>query len=71
MWESPTVKLLLHLNASNNSTDNIDMAREHRAEFLIKRNLRDETAEAWLAMAKAQQDAPESTHVESRSGKTT
>jgi hypothetical protein len=68
--KSPELKLFLRLDAGNDSTDNIDIAREGQAEFLIKRNPRAETPAAWLALAKVQQDAPESSYVSPRSGKT-
>ena len=68
--ESPDLKLLLSLDAGNDSTDNMDVAREDHAEFLIKRNLRGEKPAEWLTLAKAQQDAPESSCVSPRPGKT-
>ena len=68
--DSPQVKLLVRLDSGNDSTDNIDVSRAGGAEFLIKRNLRGETPEAWLELAKAQQDASSSTKVEPRKGKT-
>jgi hypothetical protein len=68
--ESPDLKLLLRLDAGNDSTDNMDLAREGQADFLIKRNLRGEKPAEWLAVAKAQQNAPESNWVSPRPGKT-
>ena len=68
--DTPKLKVLLRLDAGNDSADNIDVARAGGAEWLIKRNLRGETPEAWLEFAKAQQDAPGATHVTPREGKT-
>lgn len=49
----PNVRLLLRLDSGNDSTDNIDVAKaQPMTDFLIKRNLRGERPEDWLARAK-------------------
>ncbi len=58
-------RILVRLDSGNDSTDNIDVIREEQADFLIQRNLRQQSPEAWLDRAK--QDGVKSTP---REGKT-
>jgi len=43
---------LVRMDSGNDSLDNIRVCREEKAQFLIKRNLRWETIEEWLGIAK-------------------
>jgi hypothetical protein len=43
---------LVRMDSGNDSLDNIKVCREEKAQFLIKRNLRWETTEEWLEIAK-------------------
>lgn len=45
------VRLLVRLDSGNDSANNIRVCREEGADFIIKRNLRREKPEAWLAVA--------------------
>ena len=45
-------RILVRLDSGNDSTDNIDVIREEQADFLIKRNLRQQSLDAWLERAK-------------------
>lgn len=68
---APQLKLLVRLDSGNDSTDNLDVIREHGGEFLIKRNLRGrETTEGWLAFAQENREAPGSRSFCTRPGKT-
>ena len=58
-------RILVRLDSGNDSTDNIDVIRQEQGDFLIKRNLRQQSPEAWLD--RAQQDGVKSTP---REGKT-
>jgi hypothetical protein len=44
--------LLVRLDSGNDSLDNIKVCREEKANYIIKRNLRKETPEEWLKIAK-------------------
>jgi hypothetical protein len=46
-------KLLVRLDAGNDAMDNIKICRKHKADWLIKRNLRKESLEDWLEEAQA------------------
>ncbi len=46
--------LLVRLDSGNDSADNIDTCHAAKADFLIKRNLRRERLEDWLALAKTE-----------------
>ena len=61
----PDARFLVRLDSGNDSTDNIDICHAHGADFLIKRNLRREKPEDWLARAQE-----EGTAVKEREGKT-
>ena len=45
-------RILVRLDSGNDSADNIDVIREEQADFLIKRNLRQQSLDAWLDRAK-------------------
>jgi hypothetical protein len=49
-------KLLLRLDAGNDAIENIKVCRKHKADWLIKRNLRKESLEDWLEEAQAHGD---------------
>ena len=40
------------MDSGNDSLDNIKVCREERSHYIIKHNLRRETAEEWLEIAK-------------------
>ena len=44
--------LLARLDSGNDSLDNIKVCRKDHAEYIIKRNLRQESPEAWLEIAR-------------------
>jgi hypothetical protein len=44
-------KLLVRLDAGNDSNENVDLCRELSADFIIKRNLRKEDPKEWLNLA--------------------
>jgi hypothetical protein len=46
-------KLLVRLDAGNDDLENIHMCRRHKADWIIKRNLRKESLEDWLEEAQA------------------
>jgi len=52
-------KLLLRLDAGNDAVDNIKVCRKHKADWIIKRNLRRESLEDWLEEAEAYGDCEE------------
>lgn len=47
-----TQRLLVRLDAGNDSQDNIKVCRKAKVDWIIKRNLRKESPETWLALAK-------------------
>jgi len=49
-------KLLLRLDAGNDDLANIKVCRKHKADWIIKRNLRKESLEDWLEEAQAHGD---------------
>jgi hypothetical protein len=49
-------KLLVRLDAGNDAIENIKVCRKHKADWLIKRNLRKESLEDWLEEAQAHGD---------------
>ena len=61
----PDARFLVRLDSGNDSTDTLDICAERGADFLIKRNLRREKPEDWLARAKK-----EGTAIKEREGKT-
>lgn len=44
--------LLVRMDSGNDSLGNIKVCREGKAEYIIKRNLRHESAEGWMAIAR-------------------
>jgi hypothetical protein len=46
-------KLLVRLDAGNDAEENVKVCRRHKADWIIKRNLRHESPEDWLEKAKA------------------
>lgn len=46
-------KLLVRLDAGNDDIENLRICRKHKADWLIKRNLRKESLEDWLEEAQA------------------
>jgi hypothetical protein len=46
-------KLLVRLDAGNDDFENIKICRKHKADWIIKRNLRKESLEDWLEEAQA------------------
>lgn len=48
----PGVHLLTRLDSGNDATDNIDVCAAEHAEYLIKRNLRKESPQDWLELAR-------------------
>jgi hypothetical protein len=48
-----SAKLLVRLDAGNDDLENIRVCRKHKADWLIKRNLRKESLEDWLEEAQA------------------
>jgi hypothetical protein len=52
-------KLLLRLDAGNDAIENIKVCRKHKADWIIKRNLRKESLEDWLEEAEAYGDCEE------------
>ena len=44
--------LLVRMDSGNDSLDNIKVCRKEKAHYIIKRNLRKETTEKWLKIAK-------------------
>jgi hypothetical protein len=46
-------KLLVRLDAGNDDFENIKVCRKHKADWIIKRNLRKESLEDWLEEAQA------------------
>ena len=46
-------RTLVRMDAGNDSSDNIKLLLDRKVDFLIKRNLRKESKEQWLATAKA------------------
>jgi hypothetical protein len=46
-------KLLVRLDAGNDDLENIRVCRKHKADYIIKRNLRKESLEEWLEEAQA------------------
>ena len=61
----PDANLLVRLDSGNDATDNIDVCEAEHAGFLIKRNLRKESPQAWLERARE-----EGTAYSPREGKT-
>ncbi len=53
----PDTSLLVRLDSGHDSRDNIDICRDHHTDFLMKRNLRREQPEEWLALAQAESAA--------------
>ena len=49
-------KLLVRLDSGNDAIENIKVCRKHKADYLIKRNLRKESLEDWLEEAQAHGD---------------
>jgi hypothetical protein len=49
-------KLLVRLDSGNDAIENIKICRKHKADYLIKRNLRKESLEDWLEEAQAHGD---------------
>jgi hypothetical protein len=49
-------KLLVRLDAGNDDFENVRICRKHKADWLIKRNLRKESLEEWLEEAQAHGD---------------
>jgi len=49
-------KLLVRLDAGNDDIENIKICRKHKADWIIKRNLRKESLEDWLEEAQAHGD---------------
>ena len=57
LWYSKTVtqeKLLVRMDSGNDSADNIRIFHEWGVSFIIKRNLRKESKQKWLKIAKEQ-----------------
>lgn len=52
-------KLLVRLDAGNDAIENIKVCRKHKADWIIKRNLRKESLEDWLEEAEAHGDCEE------------
>ncbi len=50
----PGAHLLMRVDSGNDAWDNMVVAREFGADFLIKRNLRRESPEEWWALARAE-----------------
>jgi hypothetical protein len=46
-------KLLVRLDSGNDAIENIKVCRKHKADWIIKRNLRKESLEDWLEEAQA------------------
>lgn len=46
-------KLLVRLDSGNDAVENITICRKHKADWIIKRNLRKESLEDWLEEAQA------------------
>ncbi len=61
----PEAQLLVRLDSGNDAAENIDRVRAEHADFLIKRNLRQESPAGWLELAKS-----EGTAEHPREGKT-
>jgi len=49
-------KLLVRLDSGNDAFENIKVCRKHKADWIIKRNLRKESLEDWLEEAQAHGD---------------
>jgi len=49
-------KLLVRLDSGNDAIENIKVCRKHKADWIIKRNLRKESLEDWLEEAQAHGD---------------
>ena len=49
-------KLLVRLDAGNDAIENITVCRQHKADWIIKRNLRKESLEDWLEEGQAHGD---------------
>ena len=49
--------LLVRTDSGNDSADNLSILIQEDVDFIIKRNLRNESPQEWLAMAKADGDA--------------
>ncbi len=49
-------KLLVRLDSGNDAVENIKICRKHKADWIIKRNLRKESLEDWLEEAQAHGD---------------
>lgn len=49
-------KLLVRLDAGNDDIENLKVCRKHKADWIIKRNLRKESLEDWLAEAQCHGD---------------
>ena len=45
--------ILVRMDSGNDAADNLEVCRCHRADWIIKRNLRRESEEAWLETAQA------------------
>jgi hypothetical protein len=50
--EMSQATFLVRMDSGNDSLENIKVCREEKAEYLIKRNLRSETVEEWLEIAR-------------------
>jgi hypothetical protein len=48
-----TSKLLVRMDAGNDDIENVRICRKHKADYIIKRNLRKESPEDWLEEAQA------------------
>jgi hypothetical protein len=49
-------KLLVRLDSGNDAIENIKVCRKHKADWIVKRNLRKESLEDWLEEAQAHGD---------------
>ncbi len=48
----PEAQLLVRMDSGNDATENIDRCEENKVDYLIKRNLRQESLAGWLERAK-------------------